>query len=173
MQIIPVIDLKNGFVVHAKQGNRNDYAPLKSKLCKSADIFDVVDAFWSLFQSTVIYIADLDAITRSGNNTALLNSVLSAFPQIAFWVDGGFPLHNNGLPQLSNYLPVLGSESFQDETLFEIKKFKQSFILSLDYSVTGELGSKVRCFPSRSLWPENIIIMSLAKVGSNQGPDFG
>ncbi|MEQ1484133.1 HisA/HisF-related TIM barrel protein [Methyloglobulus sp.] len=171
MQVIPVIDLKNGLVVHAKQGNRDDYAALKSELCKSSDIFDVVDAFRTLFRSPTIYIADLNAITRQGNNGALLATVLASFPNITFWIDGGYPLCNDNLIKFDNFMPVLGSESFHDENVSDIKKFNQNFILSLDYSSTGELGAKT-LFSEQELWPENIIIMSLPKVGSNQGPDL-
>jgi phosphoribosylformimino-5-aminoimidazole carboxamide ribotide isomerase len=171
MQIIPVIDLKNGIVVHAKHGNRDDYAPLKSELCKSSDIFDVVDVFWTLYRFPTIYIADLNAITRQGNNADLLVEVLAAFPHITFWIDGGYPLHNDSFQIQTNFLPVLGSESFHDENISNIRKFNNNFILSLDYSVTGELGAKT-LFSNQDLWPEQLIIMSLPRVGSNQGPDL-
>lgn len=170
MQIIPVIDLKNGIVVHAKQGMRDHYAPLKSDLCKSSDIFDVIDAFWTVYRFPTIYIADLNAITRQSDNAALLGEVLAAFPNITFWVDGGYPLCNDNFQQLANFFPVLGSESFQDGNISEIRKFENGFILSLDYSVTGELGA-LTLFSDLKLWPEHIIIMSLPRVGSNQGPD--
>ncbi len=171
MQIIPVIDLKDGIVVHAKQGNRDDYAALESKICKSSDIFDVINAFSSLFRSPIIYIADLNAITGQGNHVILLNDVLTAFPNIVFWIDSGYPLPNKDILQLTNYLPVLGSESFTDENTFEIKHFDHNFILSLDYALTGELGAK-SLFRNAELWPKHLIIMSLPKVGSNQGPDI-
>jgi phosphoribosylformimino-5-aminoimidazole carboxamide ribotide isomerase len=171
MQIIPVIDLKNGVVVHAKLGNRDDYAPLKSELCKSSDIFDVIDAFLIRFHFPIIYIADLNAITRQSNNAALLGAVLAAFPHVWFWIDSGYPLCNDEFQQRTNYCPILGSESFQDENISEIKAFENNFILSLDYSVTGDLGAKA-LFSKQELWPENIIMMSLPRVGSNQGPDL-
>lgn len=170
MQIIPVIDLKNGIVVHAKQGNRDHYAPLKSDLCKSSDIFDVIDAFSMIYHFPTIYIADLNAITRQSDNAALLGEVLTAFPNITFWIDGGYPLCDTAFQQLDNFFPVLGSESFQDGNISDIRKFENGFILSLDYSVTGELGAKT-LFSDPKLWPEHIIIMSLPRVGSNQGPD--
>lgn len=170
MQIIPVIDLKNGIVVHARQGNRDHYAPLKSEICKSSDIFDVIDAFWTLYHFPTFYIADLNAINRQSDNAALLADVLASFPHIPFWIDGGYPLCNDNFRQLTNFLPVLGSESFQDGNISEIRKFENDFILSLDYSGTGELGAKT-LFSEQDLWPEHIIVMSLPRVGSNQGPD--
>jgi phosphoribosylformimino-5-aminoimidazole carboxamide ribotide isomerase len=171
MQIIPVIDLKNGIVVHAKHGNRDDYAPLKSALCKSSDIFDVIDAFWALFHFPTMYIADLNAIKRQGHNSVLLNDVLIAFPNIMFWIDGGYPLSNGDFQRLPNYRPVLGSESFHDGNISEIKKFKGNCILSLDYSAAGKMGA-LTLFSNQDLWPENIIIMNLPNVGSNLGPNL-
>jgi phosphoribosylformimino-5-aminoimidazole carboxamide ribotide isomerase len=170
MQIIPVIDLSNGIVVHAKQGNRELYAPLQSGLCKSSDIFDIISAILALFNFPVIYIADLNAITRQGDNAVLIMQVLTAYPQTMFWVDSGYPLNSN-FQQHLNFLPILGSESFDDENIAGIKAFNNRFILSLDHSAKGELGAKA-LFSSHYMWPENIIIMSLPKVGSGLGPDL-
>jgi phosphoribosylformimino-5-aminoimidazole carboxamide ribotide isomerase len=171
MQIIPVIDLKNGIVVHAKLGNRDDYAPLKSEICNSSDIFDAINAFSSRFGVSIIYIADLNSITRLGDNASLLDDVLTAFPHLLFWVDSGYPLCDANLQKHKNFFPVLGSESFQDDNTAEIAQFGNRFILSLDYSATGEMGAKT-LFSKQKLWPENIIIMSLPRVGSTLGPDF-
>jgi phosphoribosylformimino-5-aminoimidazole carboxamide ribotide isomerase len=171
MQIIPVIDLKNGIVVHAKQGNRDDYAPLTSVLCKSSDIFDVVDTLWALFHFPTMYIADLNAITRQGDNASLIDNVMIAFPKVLFWIDGGYPLCNGNFQRLSNYRPVLGSESFHEENISEINKFEGNFILSLDYSATGKMGA-LTLFSKQDLWPEKIIIMNLPNVGSNLGPNL-
>ena len=171
MQIIPVIDIKNGIVVHARQGNREEYAPLQSKICPSTDIFAVINAFWRLFRCPTLYIADLNAITKQNDNAALLAEVLTAFPQITFWIDSGYPIRCDSVYKLDNFIPVFGSESFTNETIDEIKHFEKKFILSLDYSLSGELGSK-SLFTCPTLWPENIIIMNLPRVGSSQGPDL-
>ena len=112
MQIIPVIDLKNGIVVHAKQGNRDSYAPLKSNICIAADIFDVVESFSTLFNSSVIYIADLNAITEKGDNATMLLDVLAAFPNIMFWIDGGYPLRNDDFFSKGNFFSGLGNRIF-------------------------------------------------------------
>ncbi|MEQ1560502.1 MAG: HisA/HisF-related TIM barrel protein [Methyloglobulus sp.] len=171
MQIIPVIDLKNGIVVHAKQGDRDHYAPLKSELCKTPDIFTVVNVYKMAFGFSTIYIADLDAITRQGHNGETLNKILAAFPEINFWIDSGYPICDDRLLRFDNFLPVFGSESFDNHNVAELSRFKRDFILSLDYSVTGEMGAK-KLFSQPELWPSNVIIMSLPNVGSNLGPDI-
>ena len=170
MHIIPVLDLKNGLVVHAKQGNREHYQPICSKLCPSADIFAVIDAFLSLADFTAFYIADLDAITGQGGHDALIADVLHSYPHLQFWVDKGYQQAAN-LAISDNYLPVLGSESFDDANIGELEQFAQRYILSLDYSASGKLGA-TRLFDEPSLWPQRIIIMTLTQVGSGKGPDL-
>lgn len=171
MQIIPVIDLKNGITVHAKQGKRDQYAPLTSTLCPTTGILELIDAFRQLFAINTVYVADLDAITNQGENTALINQCLENFPELNFWIDSGYFSSDNPLLPLPNYMPVLGSESFNEANVFEIQQFDQNFILSLDYSQCGKMGATA-LFNDTTLWPENIIIMTLPRVGSSLGPDF-
>ena len=169
MQIIPVIDLKDGEVVHARLGNRQQYQPIKSSLCKSSDIFDVINAFLALYPFDIIYIADLNALTDNGNHRILLEKVLSHFSNITFWIDAGYH-HPYKLFSQINYLPVIGSESCQDNNLSNIKAINEEFILSLDFSLTQPLGPK-KLFENPEFWPKHIIIMTLGRVGSNTGPE--
>ena len=170
MQIIPVIDLKNGIVVHAKHGNRDSYAPLQSQLCDSANLLDMIRAFHAIYAFSTIYIADLNAITRQGDNADLITQALAEFPQITFWIDSGYPLLDNDFSRFPSYLPILGSESFQDHNVHEIAQFQRRFVLSLDYSKNGALGAK-SLFLADDLWPDRVIVMTLPRVGSSLGPD--
>ncbi|MDP2902068.1 MAG: HisA/HisF-related TIM barrel protein [Methylovulum sp.] len=171
MKIIPVIDLKNGVVVHARQGDRDHYQPVQSLLCHSSNIYDVIEAFLGLYAFDTFYIADLNAILGQDNHEQLITEVMACFPKILFWIDKGYQRYDPHLITPDNYLPVLGSESYQNETVLELKHFNNRFILSLDYSMSGTLGSEYLFF-SPDLWPDNIIIMTLAQVGGNQGPDL-
>ncbi|HEY8219414.1 MAG TPA: HisA/HisF-related TIM barrel protein [Methylobacter sp.] len=171
MKIIPVIDLKNGVVVHARQGNREHYKPINTDLCKSSDIFQVIEAFLDVYEFDSFYIADLNAITHQGNHNLLIADVLARYPQIMFWIDKGYQKYDEGVPTASNSLPVLGSESYRNDTVSEIKAYRNNFILSLDYSNTNALGPD-SLFSDPSFWPKNIIIMTLDRVGSNHGPDL-
>lgn len=171
MKIIPVIDLKNGIVVHARQGNREHYPPINTALCQSSDIFQVIEAFLGIYAFDTFYIADLDAITDQGDHNRLITEVLTRFPQITFWIDKGYQAYDASLKHPQNCLPVLGSESYRDETVAEIKAHKNNFILSLDYSNSGAMGA-ASLFLDRTFWPKNIIIMTLARVGGNDGPDL-
>lgn len=171
MKIIPVIDLKDGLVVHARQGNREHYQPINTDLCKSPDIHQVIEAFLGVYEFDTFYIADLNAITGQGDHNQLINDVLIRFPLITFWIDKGYRKYDQNAPFPDNYLPVLGSESYRNETISEIGAFKSDFILSLDYSSSNALGAEKLFFDS-NIWPKNIIIMTLERVGSNQGPDL-
>ena len=171
MEIIPVIDLLNGQVVHARFGNRKEYQPIKSQLCKSSDIFDIITSFLEIHPFEKIYIADLNALMLRGDHFILLKKVLDKFIEITFWIDGGFLLTDQ-LSNKNNFIPVLGSESFTEKGLVKIKDMKKNeFILSLDFSSSKPLGPK-ELFNSPVSWPKNIIIMTLSHVGSNFGPAF-
>lgn len=171
INIIPVIDLKNGRVVHARQGNRDLYQPIDSELCRSSDIFQVIRAFMTVYDFKTFYIADLNALGHQGNHDRLIDEVTTAFSEKIFWVDRGSrqSFASDVLP--GNHMPVMGSESFSPETIQAIKTSGKPFILSLDYTKDGELGAKTLFFDP-DYWPETIIIMTLARVGSYNGPDI-
>jgi phosphoribosylformimino-5-aminoimidazole carboxamide ribotide isomerase len=171
MQVIPVIDLQNGVVVHARKGDRANYRPLTSIICENTGFLDVIETYYRHFGFNTIYIADLNALTSQGNNLSLLLAALTAFPGVCFWIDAGYPHANANLNNFGNYLPVLGSESFHPGNITEIKLFNKRFILSLDFGVTGRLGA-TELFDDTQLWPEKIIIMELAQVGGNGGPNL-
>lgn len=172
MQIIPVIDLKSGHVVHAKAGNRNNYQPLYSPLCQSSDVFDVIAAYLALYPFDQCYIADLDAITDTGNHRLIIDELLKQYPTIEFIVDAGFDDGFFSRTYLTNHTPVLGSECLSNDILPTLIKTKgQRYILSLDYTLAKNLGPE-SLFKDSRYWPEDIIVMSLNSVGSFQGPDF-
>ena len=171
MKIIPVIDLKDGVVVHAQQGNRKYYQPINTSLCQSSDVFQVIEAFLGIYAFDTFYIADLNAITDQSDNNRLIIEVLIRFSHITFWIDQGYQQYAQRPQQIGNMRPVLGSESYLNDNISEIKAYKNNFILSLDYSNSGALGAP-SLFSDPGFWPENIIIMTLERVGSNQGPDL-
>ena len=62
MNIIPVIDIRDGIVVHARGGERANYQPLKSLLTQSVKLEQVIDDLLAWYPFKQLYIADLDAI---------------------------------------------------------------------------------------------------------------
>ena len=73
--IIPVIDIMNGCAVHAIKGKRNKYEPLKSNLIDSSSPIDLINAYFSKFSFSDVYIADLDSIIHEKLNITLLKSI--------------------------------------------------------------------------------------------------
>ncbi len=168
MKIIPVLDLKEGLVVHAKQGLRDIYQPINSALCPDPDIFKVLEAFLAVYPFDTFYIADLNAITSQGHHDDLIARLINQYPHLQFWVDKGY---QRVTKYPCNYVPVLGSECFNDSSIEELKDFNGRFILSLDYAETGALGAT--SIQSRTdLWPDTLIVMTLSRVGSELGPDL-
>lgn len=168
MKIIPVIDLKDGVVVHAKLGQRDHYQAIHTPLCASADVHDVIAAFLSIYPFDTFYIADLNAITGLGNHQALIANVLAKHPKRQFWLDCGY---QREYPYPAHALPVLGSESYNDDNVCELKSLDKRFVLSLDFSGNTALGAK-SVFTNPAYWPDTVIIMTLHRVGSHLGPDL-
>jgi phosphoribosylformimino-5-aminoimidazole carboxamide ribotide isomerase len=171
MQIIPVIDIQDGQVVHAKEGHREHYQPIRSPLCSDSKPLAVLNSFLALFPFSTIYLADLNSITSQGHNDALITDMVASYPEVTFWVDRGYREENFTINRPSNLIPVTGSESLHREQLDHLTSDTRPFVLSLDFLDSAGLGPE-ELFCHSEYWPENIIIMTLARVGSNSGPDF-
>ncbi len=169
MQIIPVIDIKAGQVVLALQGQRHSYSSLATPLCHSSQPIDVINAYLSIYSFTHFYIADLDAIMKTGSNHGLINSIFSRFPCLTFVVDCGSVNPGYTSNQAKQLTPVIGTESIKAHELADLK---QKFILSLDFLTEHQKMGETRLFNSPELWPKQLIIMTLGLVGNNSGPDL-
>ncbi|AMK78617.1 MULTISPECIES: HisA/HisF-related TIM barrel protein [Methylomonas] len=170
MQIIPVIDLKGGQVVHAAGGDRNCYRPVhyRSSLCDSSEITDVVTRFLKLYPFQTFYIADLDAIDGNGNHDEAIDDLLSQYPNREFWVDNGSSYKVvSKATRPGNCKPVIGTESQR----LPVSLQKTDLILSLDFKHNQALGHP-GWQESPELWPDTVVVMTLDLVGSNKGPDF-
>ena len=71
MDVIPVLDIQNGVVVHAVAGDRQRYAKVRSTLTDSCDPSVLLRRFQELGFNEV-YVADLDAILRKNLNRCTL-----------------------------------------------------------------------------------------------------
>lgn len=171
MHLIPVIDLKDGIAVHAKLGLRDHYLPLNTPLCRSSAVQDVIAAFLNLYPFKIIYLADLNAITNNGNNDILISRLLQQYSEITFWIDSGYQAQPGKFAGMSNYQAVLGSECYPYDKLDALKLFEKQFILSLDFSAQQQPLGSASLFNNTELWPEKVIIMTLARVGSGAGVD--
>lgn len=173
MEVIPVLDLKGGIVVHARMGMRSAYAAIETPLSATSEPSSVARGLLSLFPFKAFYVADLDAIEGKGDNTAALKALRAEFPDLAFWVDTGVADLRNAKLWLEAGLGhlVLGSETQRDSELVRHLCRNERTILSLDFCNDAFLGP-ASLLDDVDAWPQKIIVMALARVGSASGPDM-
>lgn len=169
-----MIDLLNGKVVHAKRGDRAQYQPLQSPLIDSCDPLTVATALLSSYPCRDLYIADLNAIQKlSGHHLEVILQIARQHPNVSLWVDAGIA-NPEDLQQWSghHFNLILGSENFSSlDNFLEISAMlDKQFILSLDFMQHGYQGP-LALIQNTQHWPEKVILMTLAKVGSNSGID--
>jgi phosphoribosylformimino-5-aminoimidazole carboxamide ribotide isomerase len=174
VQIIPVLDIKNGVVVRGVMGNRAAYRPIQTPLSATPEPLDVARGLLSLAPFKALYIADLDAIEGRPANVATVSALAAAFPGIELWLDPG--LHTAGEVAAHLVSPgvavVIGSETIDSaETIAGFREEARA-ILSLDYRGSAFVGPP-GLETAADLWPARVIAMTLAKVGSGAGPDLG
>jgi phosphoribosylformimino-5-aminoimidazole carboxamide ribotide isomerase len=173
MQIIPVLDLKAGTVVRARNGERDTYRPIETPLAATSDPVDVARGLLSLHSFEALYVADLDAIEGRADNDAVLHALRQAFPRVRLWVDNGVRERARAADWLALRLGdlVLGSESQSDTALLRALAGDARIVLSLDFR-GGEFQGPPALLADAAAWPRRVIVMTLARVGTGAGPDL-
>ncbi len=173
MQVIPVIDLMHGQAVRAQMGDRARYRPLESPLSPTSDPADVVRGLLSVYPFTTLYVADLDAIEGHGDNVRALRRIRKGFPTLEMWVDSGAAEASaiEALVGANLGTPVIGSESQHDAKLIGRHQGSTRIVLSLDFRGDAFQGPP-DILAEPALWPQRVIVMTLARVGSGAGPDL-
>jgi phosphoribosylformimino-5-aminoimidazole carboxamide ribotide isomerase len=173
LRAIPVIDLMGGAVVRARMGERASYPPLVSPLSPTSDPVDVVRGLIAVYPFPTLYVADLDAIERKGDNVAAISRLRSEFPRLMMWIDNG-AADGDAIEALIGAglgAPVIGSESQRDCTLIARYRDCGRVVLSLDFRGEAFQGP-AEILAEPSLWPRRVIVMTLARVGGGAGPDL-
>jgi phosphoribosylformimino-5-aminoimidazole carboxamide ribotide isomerase len=171
VEIIPVIDLRHGQVVRARAGDRDKYAPIVTPLSATSDPVDVARGLLGAVKAQRLYIADLDGIEGRGGDMASIRRIADAFPCVSLWIDAGVATEAAARAMLAENLGrlVLGSESQADTTL--VRALGNDAVLSLDFRGDAFAGpDALRDDPT--IWPGQIIVMTLARVGMATGPDI-
>jgi phosphoribosylformimino-5-aminoimidazole carboxamide ribotide isomerase len=181
LKIIPVIDVKNGIVVHAIRGERRRYGPLRSVLCSSVDPVEMALTFESLgFDS--LYLADLDSILGKPINFALYQRIKTK-TNLDFMVDAGVTevakaekLLNAGVSKI-----VIGTETLRglDFVNQAVKFFGENrVVVSIDLkkgevmSVSEDIRSMNAIRIAQTLEEigvSQIILLDLDRVGTGRG----
>lgn len=191
-EIIPVIDLMHGQVVHARRGDRQAYQPLQSSLVDGCDPHEVARALIEATGARRVYIADIDAIRGKGgkeggnrngggngrareegtaDHSALIAELAASHPTIEWWVDGGFAdaVPALALQRATGVTPVFGTETMCNYgALRKFRNARIEAVLSLDYRRGVPLGPDWAF--DHTEWPARVIAMELARVGAEEGP---
>lgn len=173
MEIIPVIDVLGGKVVHARGGVRSQYPLLQSVLTSHYEPLQVIIDVLAWQPFSTIYIADLDAILEQQQNIALYKILAEHFPQVTFLLDAGIDskLSWQYFLDYPNIKPVIGSETLVDIAWLSDPAIQQKSILSLDFQHGQFLGDQ-QLLQQPALWADNIIAMNIDHIGAQSGPDF-
>lgn len=173
MEVVPVIDLMRGEVVHARRGARAGYAPIRSGLVEGSGPLAIAGALMRLAPFRKLYIADLDAIRGEGGHALAVAALAADHPEVELWVDRGETDVESLAERIAEEegVSVIGTESFEDaRTLAHALKASRG-LLSLDHDADGPIGPR-EAHAEASLWPERVVVMTLARVGAGEGPDF-
>jgi phosphoribosylformimino-5-aminoimidazole carboxamide ribotide isomerase len=174
MQVIPVIDLRRGVVVHATGGNRDGYRPIETPLAPgTSDPVAVVGGLLAVHPFRTLYVADLDGIGGKGRNHDTICALGQAFPGLDLWVDEGRTVARPS-SETGRVTQVTGSETLVDLGVLEgwSAADRARAVLSLDFKGEALVGP-VALIDRPQLWPERVIAMTLASVGAGAGPDLG
>jgi len=172
MEIIPVIDLMHGQVVHARLGLRQHYLPIQSTLCKFSTPSAIVEALLELYPFKRLYIADLDAIKGLGHHLDTIMQIQAHYPDLEIWLDAGISnIEALSTWQSLNLTHVIGSENITTASDFIaiVEYLGGKFVLSLDFNQNGFIGCP-EIESQINYWPDKVIVMDLNQVGSEQGP---
>jgi len=178
MQCVPVLDIRQGMVVHAVRGARDHYQRLQTPLAPDAEPANVLAGLLTLHPFRYCYIADLDALQHKGHNDHRIAMLVAQHPGLEFWIDASFG-DRTSMPwyvALTNVRCVVGSESLQDLPAWQATRARCSGrgnpLLSLDHAHGAPLGPRaLSAVPAQ--WPSKVIAMNLDRVGSGEGPDTG
>jgi len=178
-RIIPVLDILNSEVVHAKKGERTKYKPLKSKILDSSNPIIAVKKLADKFHFDEIYIADLDSIVKRKPNLELISLILKMV-NIKVILDPGITNYED-IMLFSNFnlfKLIIGIETVENYDVIKdgVKKFGQNeIVLSIDM-FQGKLKSKLDIFNPLELMSllehlgvKEIILLDLFRVGQKIG----
>lgn len=186
MQVLPVIDLKNGEVVRGVGGQREIYQRVESLLVSEATVGSVARAFANQLLVDTIYVADLDAIAGHDPDWSSLQQIQQA--GLNFWLDAGAGTRvrvEQLLDEAQHHLSldglIVGLESVPNESILQdlwklIGAERAIFSLDLKHGVplTGEDGWKGQgareiAGKAVAIGFQRVIVLDLAAVGMGQG----
>lgn len=181
MQIIPVIDIRNGVAVRAVAGERGRYQPVSSQLTESVEPAEVLRALRQVYHCDTCYVADLDAIEGRHRNRCVLAEM--ARTGVSLIVDAGVvsvenahELQDSGasqivlaseslprLDQLESFVESIGSKSLIFSVDLKHAQLRSADLQYLSISAEELIARVVEA------GIEQIIVLDLGAVGTGSG----
>jgi len=184
-RLIPVLDIKEGRVVHAVGGSRENYQPLACPYTGSHNPVDIARALLQMAGANELYIADLDAIMGRPRVSSVVISVLETLT-VPTWLDAGIgrKLAVNDLPMLPHIRPIVGVETcFKPEALESVlaQTGERPLAFSIDlkdgqlvgnwrnWELDGDRDALGLARGVISMGVRTLIVLDLARVGTGTG----
>ena len=173
IEVIPFLDIRGGQVVDTRFGSRGRALPLDTSLAPSSAPTEVVEGMLRVFPFRRLYLTDLDAVAGRPAQIYTVASLETRFPEVEFWVDNGVGDDVGVCSWLEHRqgLLVLGSDAQKDASLLARYRDTDRIVLSLDYRAEAGVGA-AEIFELPALWPERVIVSTVARAGSGAGPDL-
>jgi uncharacterized protein related to proFAR isomerase len=133
----------------------------------------IAKGFQAVFAFPRLYVADLDGIEGRGRNVALPDQLAVVLPGIELWIDDGSSPREAATRLGASAIPVVGTESVKnDEDIAALRTLSADhYVLSLDFAGDRFIGPAA-ILADAACWPDRVVVMTLARVGSGSGPDF-
>jgi phosphoribosylformimino-5-aminoimidazole carboxamide ribotide isomerase len=187
VELIPVLDARDGRAVHAAGGDRSRYLQLKSVLVEGCDPLLVGRAFREKLRLSRLYLADLKAIESRGKELAGALALVRglAAEGLGVWVDAGVSEVDEAgrLLHAGAAAVVIGLETLPELGALRLlarELDSEKIVFSLDMRGGRPLSRNPTI---AALTPEQIareavhsgfgtlIALELARVGERAGPD--
>jgi phosphoribosylformimino-5-aminoimidazole carboxamide ribotide isomerase len=145
---------------------------VQSRLVAGSEPVALAQALLDAAASRTLYIADLDALQGEAIQERTLHALRDALPGTTFWLDAGYAnvaSARAAAAALGGVTPVLATEALRvrDDALAG----RDDLILSLDRR-HGRAIDAAGWHEAPALWPQQVIVMTLDRVGADAGPDL-
>jgi len=187
LRVLPVIDLKQGQVVRAVAGQRDEYQPIQSRLAKDSSPASIAQGFVDAYSCRSVYVADLDAIAGAEPSWEALRAIADCGLQL--WLDIGIKTTQHALQLQESFVDdltldaiIVALEAARDpdtvNSLFQAIDTQRA-VFSLDLQNGAPMTSLQ---PWNSATPtaiandvlgmgfQRLIALDLSAVGVGQGP---
>jgi HisA/HisF family protein len=185
-RLIPVMDIKDGQVVHARGGDRTNYAPLPREWFPTTDPVAIAYHLATQWQARQLYVADLDAIMHRHFHLPLYQAIGQAIAPTELWLDPGVNVADDiaRLERRSIHRIIVGTETAMGLSILTSPSVtrRDDLIVSIDLRGGQILGRPDRWGAKHpadvlglleqvvQVGIRRVIVLELDRVGSGQGP---